>query len=205
MAEMKKIVITTEDIQNAESYIPVTLKEAAVRMMATLCIEEAKGEKEAQGLTLPTIYRENRLHRQQFAMGILAGFYLKKPYRMAKLQYIDGKGETHAEDINYMMDTEELDIWAGSHVMNQLERIKKKRDGCADKVYDLLYDLKGFENMLTGAIRDELERRNDPLRRMMELFGQAVSADALAALQKNLDGAKAAVKEAMDAVKEHGG
>ena len=205
MAEMKKIVITTEDIQNAESYIPVTLKEAAVRMMATLCIEEADCGKEADGLPMPPIYRENRMRRQQFTMGILAGFYLKKRYRMAKLRYKDGKGETHTEDINYMMDTEELDNWAGSHVMNQLERIKKKRDGCADKVYDLLYDLKGFENMLTVAIRDEMERRNDPLRRMMELFGQAVSADALAALQKNLDGAKAAVKEAMDEVKEHGG
>ena len=205
MAEMKKIVITTEDIQNAESYIPVTLKEAAVRMMATLCIEASDSGKEADGLPMPPIYRENRMRRQQFTMGILAGFYLKKRYRMAKLQYRDKKGETREEPINYMMDTEELDNWAGSHVMNQLERIKKKRDGCADKVYDLLYDLKGFENMLTGAIRDELERRNDPLRRMMELFGQAVSADALAALQKNLDGAKAAVKEAMDEVKEHGG
>lgn len=205
MAETKKIVITTEDIQRAESYMPVAMKEAAVRMMATLCIDEVAPGKERDGLPAPLFFRENRLHRQQFFMGVLAGFYLKKPYRMAKLQYIDGKGETRKEDLNYMMDTEELDIWAGSHVMNQLERIKKKRDGCADKVYDLLYDLKGFENMLAGAIRDELERRNDPLRRMMELFGQAVSAEALAALQKNLDGAKAAVKETMDEVKEHGG
>lgn len=205
MAETKKIVITTEDIQRAESYMPVAMKEAAVRMMATLCIDEVAPGKERDGLPAPLFFRENRLHRQQFFMGVLAGYYLKKPYRMAKLRYKDGKGETRVEDLNYMMDTEELDIWAGSHVMNQLERIKKKRDGCADKVYDLLYDLKGFENMLAGAIRDELERRNDPLRRMMELFGQAVSAEALAALQKNLDGAKAAVKEAMDEVKEHGG
>ena len=35
MAEMKKIVITTEDIQRAESYVPVAIKEAAVRLMAT--------------------------------------------------------------------------------------------------------------------------------------------------------------------------
>ena len=64
------------------------------------------------------------------------------------------------------MQLSEYDDWAGSHVINQLERLKKdKTKKVSNTVYDLLYDYKAFEGMIFGAIRDELEARNDALHR----------------------------------------
>ena len=69
--------------------------------------------------------------------------------------------------------------------MNQLERLKKAADKTAlNTIFDLLYDYKAIEMMLTGAIRDELEAHNDPFNRAMQYF-------SVAAVQSAMDGALA--------------
>ena len=55
--------------------------------------------------------------------------------------------------------------------MNQLERLKKvKNTEVVNKLFDVLYEYKATEFMLTGAIKDELEIRNDPFNRAMQWF-----------------------------------
>lgn len=161
------IKITEQDILDAADYIVIGIKEQFARAVAFLCLEpvEVKNGEDA----LPTMFRENKKIKAQYLMGVLATL-LRKPFETQKL--------ASGEELATCMDEAEYDRWAGSHVMNQLERLKKCKDtAVVNKLFDLLYDYKAFEMMLTGAIKDELEVRNDPFNRAMEWFSVS-AADA---------------------------
>ena len=167
------ITITEDDILNSASYVGIALKEQFTRAIAYLCLEPVNVEYDGQ--PLPTMFRENKKIKAQYLMGTLATL-LQREYTTQKL--------ASGEELSGCMDEAEYDDWASSHVMNQLERLKKtKNSEMVNKLFDMLYDYKAFEIMLNGAIKDELEARNDPLNRAMEWF--SVSA------------ADAAVKEAV--------
>lgn len=154
---MAVITITEADLAKASTYIPIESKDRIARIVAAFCVEPADAENGAP------VYRENRKLRQMFLMGILAEMYLHRDYRIQRVKL----GESGEEqDVRLLMQLSEYDDWAGSHVINQLERLKKdKTKKVSNTVYDLLYDYKAFEGMIFGAIRDELEARNDALHR----------------------------------------
>lgn len=156
------VTITESDIAKASTYVPIEAKKGIARIIAMFCVEPAADMGGAP------MYRENRKFRQMFLMGILAELYLQREYHLQRVQL----GESGEEqDVRLLMQESEYDEWAGSHVMNQLERLKKdKTKKVSNTVYDLLYDYKAFESMIFGAIRDELEARNDPLRRAAALL-----------------------------------
>lgn len=161
------VKITEEDIRNAETYVPLSTKENYVRAIAVLCAEPV--EVKLDDTALPPMFRENKKLKAQYLMGTLA-ILLRQPFESEKL---DG-----GEELTGCMKEEVYDLWAGSHVMNQLERLKKCRNGeTVNRLFDLLYEYKNIEMMLTGAIRDELEVRNDPFNRAMEWFSLS-AADA---------------------------
>ena len=154
------ITITEKDILDAADYIPISVKEQFTRAVAFICLEpvEVKYDDEP----LPTMFRENKKIKAQYLMGILATL-LQKEFAVQKL--------TSGEDLPMCMDETDYDKWATSHVMNQLERLKKcKNQAVVNKLFDMLYDYKAFEMMLTGAIKDEVEVRNDPFNRAMQWF-----------------------------------
>lgn len=154
---MAGIILTESDIEKASTYVPIDAKDRIARIVAAFCVEPTEG---ADGIP---IYRENRKLRQMFLMGILAEMYLHRDYHLQKVQLGDNGEE---QDVRLLMLQAEYDEWAASHVINQLERLKKdKAKKVSNRVYDLLYDYKAFEGMIFGAVRDELEGRNDPLRR----------------------------------------
>lgn len=187
---MYSINLTEEDVLEAKTYTPIAHKEAMTRLMAQLCIERAN---EAEDTPWLGRYRENRMRRQQFLMGVLAQWYLGKNIELSQWE----AGEYASQTIPYCMSPAECDRWSGSHVLNQLERLKQsKEQGVKDQVYDLLSDFKLFENMLMGAIRDELERRNDSLGRVKELFEAELSPETLGeALRSIRDGIEAGQPE----------
>lgn len=156
---MAAITITESDIAKASTYVPIEAKNGIARIVATFCVEPTDGMGDAP------VYRENRKIRQMFLMGILAELYLHRDYHVQKVKV----GEADEQEVRLLMQISEYDEWAESHVINQLERLKKdKTKKVSNTVYDLLYDYKAFEGMIFGAIRDELEARNDPLRRAAE-------------------------------------
>lgn len=166
MAEYE-IKITEQDILGAATYIGIAVKEQFTRAVAFACLEPV--EVQNDGDTLPTMFRENKKLKAQYLMGTLATL-LQKPFESQRLE--------SGEELPTCMDAEEYDRWAGSHVMNQLERLKKCKDtAVVNKLFDLLYDYKAFEMMLTGAIKDELEVRNDPFNRAIQWFSLS-AADA---------------------------
>ena len=153
------VTITKQDILNANTYMPLGMKTQLARQIAQWCMEEEPGE-----AGTPSIWRESRARRQLFFYGLFGRFYLKKDFACGTVEYIED-GETKETEIDYFMTVAEYDEWAGSHVMNQLERLKRDKE-ISDRIYDLLYDLKALEGTIYGAVRDELEKRNDPVKRL---------------------------------------
>ena len=170
---------------NSGSYIGIDVKERYARAVAQVCLEPV--EVNTTDDSLPIMVRENRKLKAQYLMGTLATL-LHRPYAAQKLANGD-------QEMTGCMDEAEYDAWAGSHVMNQLERLKKcKNSEVVNKLFDLLYEYKAIELLLNGAIRDELEVRNDPFNRAMEWFSVS-AADA---------GVKTAVEMAMKEAVQNG-
>lgn len=189
------VTIKESHIQNASTYLPLAVKEAMTRLMAQLCVEKLEAASPDGLMPLPPIFRENRMKRQQFLMGVLAGCYLKQGYALETMKVMGKDGSATEEKINYMMAVGDCDEWGESHIINQLERLKKsKTKGIADGVFDILQDYRMFENMLLGAIRDELERRNDITGRLTRMIQMQSSPELLAALQGELESVKAEMK-----------
>lgn len=172
------IVITQEEILKAKDYLPIRHKAAMAELMSKLCVRVVKNPASTADNPLPDYCVEDRMMRQQCLMGVLAGWYLQREYEMQKLEFSDGEGKKQERAINYCMSADALDEWCESHPMNQLERFKKEKR-VANKVYDLVYDYKAFENMLLGAIQDELKARNDPALRMSQILAIQVTPEAM--------------------------
>lgn len=156
------VTITEKDILDAASYIGISTKETFTRAIAFACLEPVTVKLDNDGDALPTMFRENKKIKAQYMMGTLATL-LGKPFESEKLK--------SGEELTGCMAETEYDLWAQSHVMNQLERLKKVKNAeVVNKLFDVLYEYKAFELMLTGAIKDEMEVRNDPFNRAMQWF-----------------------------------
>lgn len=177
----ERIEITVDDVLRATTYTPLQLKEVISRNIAALCIEPVEIKSE-DGENLPPMFRENRKLRQQYQMGILASL-LGKDFTVQKATIRTENGQEE-RDLAWCMDEDDYNLWASAHVMNQLERLKKSKSGEAvvNKIFDLLYDYKAIEMMLSGAIRDELEERNDIFNRAMQYFSVTATQAAMSEL-----------------------
>lgn len=183
------IIITEADIRKSRVYVPLKLKETLSRVIGHLCIEPVANPKSTALQPMPNYYRENRMLRQQFMMGILAHCYLNRDYKLAEIGgFTSPDGGEMKRPLNFCMDGDDYDEWAGSHVINQLERMKKSKDRYAadnksytigDAVYDLLYDYKGFEKMILGAIQDELTMLNDPCDRLSSMMAMQTGPEVM--------------------------
>lgn len=187
---MADIIITRDDICKAKDYLPLAHKDTMARLMATLCIEEIPNPNSTAVQPLPNLTRENRRMRQQCLMGVFVQWYLGKAEELQVAEYTNREGKSEEKPINYCLSVEATDRWAGSHVFNQMDRWKKARADVSDKAYAIMYDYKAFENMLLGAISDELKARNDPALRMVQLMNIQTSPESLRETIKILEEAK---------------
>ena len=163
------IVITKEDIQSARAYMPLALKAEIASQIAAWCVQPTE-IKDENGDALPPIWQENRALRQLFVLGVFGRFYLRKDFATQSIKLTKDGKPVGMQDVDYYMDVDAYDEWAESHVLNQIERLKlDKRDKeISDKCYDILYDFKAFEAMTYGAIKDEIEEKNDLVKRAAE-------------------------------------
>lgn len=165
------IKITADDILGAKTYTDLSAKETYTRAVASACMEPVfvkDGD-----ISLPTMFRENRKLKAQYLMGVLA-MLLQKPFEAQKLK--------SGEELSGCMSEVDYNLWSSSHVMNQFERMKKDKSIAVDRLFDVLYDYKTFELMLNGAIKDELEVRNDPFNRAMQFFSNTALQAAMDSL-----------------------
>lgn len=205
MAEYS-VNITPEIVASAKSYVPVSEKQMVSRAVAFFCCEAVQpdgGDSMAELPKLPLMVQENRKLRQQFQMGILAD-YLGAEYPFEVAEMTDPDGKKQESPLVHCMAEEEYDRWAASHVMNQMERLKKsKESGVADKVFDILYDYKNYENMISVAIRDYMDQMNNGFNRVAQYVSMFASEEMSQAVMKSLMQSKEEVHEALNEVEEY--
>ena len=171
-----KITITTEMIQNASDYMPLMQKHRLVEEIAPKCIAKVKmsyiptagGDEEP----MPDRYQEVPPLTNMFLMGVLAKEYLHLPF--------DG-------DDSLQMPANVYDMFAGSHVMGQLEKLKSDKD-VGRKASNLLYDFKEFRWTLGQEIQTLIGHNNDVVWRLMDAMSESIKGVLL-------DAAKAAEPE----------
>lgn len=170
--------ITIEDVKKARSYMPAATKQAVARLMAQLVTRIVENDAGPGGKSLPPLRVEDPVRRLQCLHGVLAGWYFGGEFEKEKLRFRDENGQTQEREVAFCMSEEALDNWLQDHPMNQLERLKKEK-AVANKVYDILYDFRAFELMLNGAIREEIEKANDPALRMAEMLAAQTTPEEL--------------------------
>lgn len=147
-----KIEITKGMMEAARDYVPLTEKEAWVAENAPKCFD--KLQITADDEPMPPMYMVNTGLKSRYLMAALARLY----FRAAPVDA--------AED-EQCMSVEEYDAWAGSHVMNQLERWKRD-DAFRAKTYDLLFDYKDLEKRFSTQLSGLLAVQNDPVIRQAQ-------------------------------------
>lgn len=200
------ITISTDIIKQAKSYVPVSEKQTVSRAIAFFCCEAVQPNMASSMDGLPKLtmmVQENRKLRQQFQMGLLAD-YLGAEYNVDFVRLPGENGETVEQPLSHCMAEEGYDLWASSHVMNQLERLKKvKEHEVADKVFDILYDYKNYENMISAAIRDYMEQMNNGFNRVAEYISLFATEEVAQAVTKSLMESKEDIREVLDNVEAY--
>lgn len=156
----EKIILTAEMIQAAKDYIPVVIKESWVNDCAEKCFNRLSIT--ADGEELPPMYMVNDSLKARYLMAAFVGLYLQEKY-------------VSDEKDPMLMCEEDYDKWAGSHVFNQIERMKREPD-VRDKCFDLLYDYRMLEKRFHSAIIGLLTVQNDPVIRQNEMMANQMKA-----------------------------
>jgi hypothetical protein len=154
---VEKIIITKDIVLGASDYITYELKEEWVGNTAPKCFDKLSITND--GEPVPPMYMVNIGLKNRYLMVLLAG--------MLHMEY-----ESEEEDTT-LMTVDCYNRWAGSHVMNQLDRLKRDTE-VRDKVYDLLYDFREAEKMLSAQIYGLLAVQNDSVIRQSEMMATSI-------------------------------
>lgn len=157
---MEKVIITEQDILNANASIPLTRKWALAKYIAEWSLEKnsmSVVEKGKETIPLPDLYKRRTILEAQFKIGVFVREYMGREF--------DPVHETGTDlPVTYLMAADEADLW--SNFEAQLDRLKRSKDkAVADKCYDILNDYHAFVRMVSIEIEQELQIKNDLLGR----------------------------------------
>ena len=172
------ITLTKEIIENAKDYIPVERKHIWCKNVASACVAKVTvtgNGADNSPFYLPDRWEENTMARQMAMASALAQNYL---------------GLWDEEEVLQGKDYDEI---MGSHLINQLERMKSDRD-VRDKVFNILYDYNELKKMLNTDIYSRLGHLNDPLSRALAAL-QMVRPESMQELTDQVNELSTAVKD----------
>ena len=147
----KRIELTKEMMEAARDYLPNAVKESWVADNAPKCFDKLSITA-ADGEPAPPMYMLNTGLKARYLMGAFIGLYLSIDY------------EAESEENGALMTEADYDKWAGSHVLNQVERWKREAS-LRDKCYDMLADFKDLEKRMSTQINSLLNVMNDTVMR----------------------------------------
>lgn len=166
-----RIIITPEMLEKASDYIPLLERQEMLESIARVCVVKVKMEVKLTGSTetvsMPERYQEHRIMTKMCLMGVLALKYLHVDY--------DG------DDRSLQMPANIYDQWAGSHVLNQIEKLKSDKT-VGEKAFRILKDYRDFCNDLYREIDILLGHQNDVVYRLMDAMNASIRQTALEAL-----------------------
>lgn len=157
------IIITPEMLEKASDYIPLLERQEMLESIARVCVVKVKMEVKLTGSTetvsMPERYQEHRIMTKMCLMGVLALKYLHVDY--------DG------DDRSLQMPANIYDQWAGSHVLNQIEKLKSDKT-VGEKAFRILKDYRDFCNDLYREIDILLGHQNDVVYRLMDAMNGSI-------------------------------
>lgn len=166
-----RIIITPEMLEKASDYIPLLERQEMLESIARVCVVKVKMEVKLTGSTetvsMPERYQEHRIMTKMCLMGVLALKYLHVDY--------DG------DDRSLQMPANIYDQWAGSHVLNQIEKLKSDKT-VGEKAFRILKDYRDFCNDLYREIDILLGHQNDMVYRLMDAMNASIRQTAMEAL-----------------------
>lgn len=178
---MDRIIITEQDILNAKSSIPLTLKWVLAKFIAEHTPEKKQivvREDGKETIALPDMAQRRTMMESQFKIGVFVKEYMGREFDPVH----DSKTD---EAIPYLMAADEADAW--SNFESQLDRLKRSKDkAVADKCYDILNDYHAFVRMVSIEIEQELQIRNDLLGRTAWFLSKLISTYDPEELRKSL-------------------
>lgn len=166
----RRFELTEDMMRNAKSYLSLTAKEAIVQTVLPGCVKRIfdydyeKNEYRSAEDDLPTtmpMYGEDTEFKSRVVMGTVLHYYL---------------GVDIGENLS--ITGEQYDLYAGSHVLNQIERYKATPE-FKSKAFDMLADIRDFEKRLNCAVYSLLQLKNDVGGRVLNALGAMMSQEAL--------------------------
>lgn len=185
----RRFEITEDMMRKAESYLSLSAKEAIVQTVLPGCVKRIfdydyeKDTYQTKEDDLPTtmpMYGEDTAFKSRVVLGTVLHFYL---------------GIDIGENLSIEPDV--YDLYAGSHVMNQIERFKANPE-LKSKSFDMLADIRDFEKRLNCAVYSLLQLKNDVGGRVLNALGVMMSQEAL----ENVIHATNEAQKGMEAEKE---
>ena len=136
---MEKVIITEQDILNANASIPLVLKWTLAKYIAEFAPEKKSIAVKENGegtIPLPDLFQRRTMMENQFKLGVFVKEYMGKMFEPVRDSETD-------EPVPYLMAADEADAW--SNFEAQLDRLKRSKDkAVADKCYDILNDYHAF-------------------------------------------------------------
>lgn len=185
----RRFEITEDMMRKAESYLSLSAKEAIVQTVLPGCVKrifdydyekDAYQTKEDDLPTTMPMYGEDTAFKSRVVLGTVLHFYL---------------GIDIGENLSIEPDV--YDLYAGSHIMNQIERFKANPE-LKSKSFDMLADIRDFEKRLNCAVYSLLQLKNDVGGRVLNALGVMMSQEAL----ENVIRATNEAQKGMEAEKE---
>lgn len=181
------IKITPEIIEQACSYIPLLEKQKMAETIGQKCVARVQMTmvgSDGHKKSLPDRFQEMQFLTNLYLMGILAKCYLNMPY--------DGDADVKDDNPYYglQMPVNVYDSFAGSHVINQLEQLKMDKS-CKDKIYNILYDYRKMQRMISAEIETAVEHQNDIVWRFLD----AIELSSKESFLKNIEDANPAAEK----------
>lgn len=169
------VKITAEMIKNAETYIPLIEKAKLAEDISRKCVKVVEfaytPTDGGETIPMPPGAQEVPFLTNLCLMGVLVSRYFKQ-------------GEDWADDVQMPLNV--YDEWAGSHVMNQLERLKGNK-AVADRVYDLLYDYRDFRWMVRQSVESRVAQGSDIVSRMHQMLSLSAMDVSPEMLEKTME------------------
>lgn len=187
-----KIKLTLEDVRGARSYVPLSekLKFLETAYMGCLDKVELAIQEGGRNLPVPPLYKDNHAKKSRYMMGALVKLYLGKEY--------EPTGDA------WLMAQDEYDRWAGSHILNQLERMKGQGGEIRDKVYDLLADYKDLEKRLNVEVYNIVQIQNDICVRIYAMISAQVTPEEMSKRMQELQKLKTELDKRAEKIKQSG-
>ena len=181
---MEYIKITEEIVWQAKDYVPMAEKRAFVDAVVSQCISMVSvtatiGE---ESTAMPPMYKEDSFGKARYLMGAFVKMYLRQEF-------------VPVEGTEYQMAQDDYDRWAGGHLFNQIERLKRTDPQTKAKCFDLVQDYKALEKFLNAEIYAFLNIQNDFLVRLIAHVQSTTSPAGLAELMGDIETLQKQIEE----------